>query len=187
MSQTPMCRRQKHNRLAVRWKYPDTGLIPATTVNPDKRNEPFMDTRTTPSAQRGMALFREPDGSSLAGDTVPCAEVEGHLPGQGHGDRGAPRPVRGLHQEARRVHRRRQGHRRALPSGFRVPEVDSEAGHRQRHLIYRACHGAYSGLLHLRHTGRHPVRHRFRRGSRHCWGHFFRHLWGHFWGHILYR
>ena len=154
-----------------------------------------MDTRITPSAQRGMALFREPDGSSLAGDTVPRAEVEGHIPGQGHGYRGASRPVCGLHPEARRLHRGRQGYRRALPACFRVSEMDSEAGYRQCHPIYRACHGADSGLLHLRHTGGCRLRHRFRRCSRHCWGHFFqhlwghffRHLWGHFWGHILYR
>lgn len=181
-----MYAKPRNDSLIMNRKCPDTGLIPAIIMNPRKRNEPFMDTRITPSAQRGMALFREPDGSSLAGDTVPCAEVKRHIPGQGHGYRGASRSVRGLHTKTRRLNRSRQGYRRALPVGFRVAEMDSEGGYRQRHPIYGACHGADPGLLYLRHTRRFLLRSCFRQNSHHCWGHFFRHLWGHFWGHILY-
>ena len=169
-------------------KYPDPGCPGNNTVNPHRRNEPFMDTRTTPSARRGMALFREPDGSSLAGDTFPRAEVEGHLPGQGHGDRGAPRPVRGLHPEARRLNRCRQGYRRALPADLRGAEMDSEAGHRQRHPLHHTRDGADPPVLNF-HTGggKRGRGHGFRHCRRHFRGHIFRHLWGHFWGHILYR
>ena len=179
----------RHNQSipAMNRKYPDTGLIPATTVNPCNRDEPFMDTRITPSARCGMALFREPDGASLAGDTFPGAQVKGDIPGQGHGDRGAARPVCGLHPEARRLHRRGQGHRGALSADLRVAEMDREAGHRQRDTLHRARDGSDTGLLHILRAGKSRRRHLSRHICRHDRGHIFRHLWGHFWGHILYR
>ena len=146
-----------------------------------------MDTRITPPAQRGMALFREPDGSSVAGDAVPRPKVEKHIPGQGHSDRGATGPVRGIHEKARRLNRCRQGHRGPLSENIRVATVDQEAGNRQRHPLHDTCHGAYTLLLDYSEARGYRQRHRFRHLYRHSRGHFFRHLWGHFWGHILYR
>lgn len=181
-----MCRLHIHKITAMNRNYPDTGHVPATTVTHCDRDEPFMDTRTTPSSRRGMALFGEPDGASLAGDTFPCAEVEGHISCQGYGHRGAPRPVRGLDTEARSLDRRGQGYRRALSAHLRVAEMDSEKRHRQRHALHRTCDGTDTGFLHIRGTGRFSRSLR-RRHSRHHRGHFFRHLRGHFWGHISYR